>query len=166
MRPRWWIFLAAVVLCGASLAWAAASGPDPFPTHWGGGGTPDAWRPRGSALAILAASTAGLAALFGVLAACTSAIPDGLINLPPTARAYWLDPEHRSGLDALLQRYLLTVGSAVLLLLAVSVTGAIVSPDGNPVLGVGIWVVLAVIAVSTAHLLWRALRPPTDTLSP
>ncbi|MFD9828637.1 DUF1648 domain-containing protein [Tsukamurella tyrosinosolvens] len=165
MRPRWWIFLAAVLLCGASLAWAATSGPDPFPTHWGAGGTADSWSPRGSAVGILAVSAAALAALFGVLAACTSALPDGLINLPPTARAYWLDPAHRPGLDALLQRYLLTVGTAVLLLLAVSVTGAIVSPEGNPVLGVGIWVVLAVIAVSTARLFWRLVRPPADNLA-
>ena len=165
MRPRWWIFLAAVLLCGASLAWAATSGPDPFPTHWGAGGTADSWSPRGSAVGILAVSAAALAALFGVLAACTSALPDGLINLPPTARAYWLDPAHRPGLDALLQRYLLTVGTAVLLLLAVSVTGAIVSPEGNPVLGVCIWVVLAVIAVSTARLFWRLVRPPADNLA-
>ncbi|AUN40044.1 DUF1648 domain-containing protein [Tsukamurella tyrosinosolvens] len=165
MRPRWWIFLAAVLLCGASLAWAATSGPDPFPTHWGAGGTADSWSPRGSAVGVLAVSAAALSALFGVLAACTSALPDGLINLPPTARAYWLDPAHRPGLDALLQRYLLTVGTAVLLLLAVSVTGAIVSPEGNPVLGVGIWVVLAVIAVSTVLLFWRLVRPPADNLA-
>lgn len=165
MRPRWWIFFAAVLLCGASLAWAATSGPDPFPTHWGGGGTADAWRPRGSAVGLLAVSAAVLGALFGVFAACTSAIPDGLINLPPTARAYWLDPDHRPRLDALLQRYLLTVGTAVLLLLAVSVTGAIVRPEGSPILGVGIWAVLAVIAVSSGHLLWRLVRPPADNLA-
>lgn len=165
MRPRWWIFFAAALLCGASLAWAATSGPDPFPTHWGAGGTADSWSPRGSAVGILAVSAAALGALFGVLATCTSAIPDALINLPPTARAYWLDPTHRPGLDALLQRFLLTIGTAVLLLLAVSVTGAIVSPDGNPVLGVGIWAVLAVVAVSTAHLFWRLVRPPADNLA-
>mgnify|MGYP006961066530 CR=1 FL=1 len=97
--------------------------------------------------------------LFGVLAACTSAIPDGLINLPPTARAYWLDPDHRPRLDALLHRYLLTVGTAVLLLLAVSVTGAIVRPEGSPILSVGIWAVLAVIAViAVAYLAWQAYQ--------
>ncbi|MGC5027566.1 DUF1648 domain-containing protein [Tsukamurella sp. DT100] len=165
MRPRWWIFVAAVLLCGASLAWAATSGPAPFPTHWGAGGTADSWSPRGSAVGILAVSAAALAALFGVLAACTSALPDGLINLPPAARAYWLDPVHRPGLDALLQRYVLTVGTAVLLLLAVSVTGAIVRPEGNPILGIGIWAVFAVIAVGSGHLSWRLARPPADNLA-
>lgn len=72
---------------------------------------------------------------------------------------------HRPGFDALLQRYLLTVATAVLILLAVSVTGAIVSPGGNPALGVGIWAVFAVIVVSSSHLLWRLVRPPADNLA-
>lgn len=165
MRLRWWIFLIAVLLCGASLAWAAASGPDPFPTHWGAGGTADSWSPRGSAVGLLAVTTAAVGALFGVLAACTTAIPDRLINLPPTARSYWLSPDHRPGLDALLQRNLLTVGTAVLLLLAVSVTSTIVRPDGSAVIDAGIWIVLAVIAVSSGHLVWRLVRPPADNLA-
>lgn len=160
MRPRWWIFLGALLLCGASLAWAAVSGPDPFPTHWNVSGVGDAWAPRGRALAIAAASTAGVAALFAVLAACTSAIPDQLINLPVGSRAYWLDPEHRPQLDAQLQRFLLTVGTGVLLLLTVTVVGTIVSPDGNPVLAVSMWVFLALVVLSVGHLLWRLLRPP------
>ncbi|CAM3605512.1 DUF1648 domain-containing protein [Tsukamurella ocularis] len=165
MRPRWWIFLAAVLLCGAALAWAATSGPDPFPTHWGAGGTADAWRPRGSAVGLLAVATAGICVLFGALAACTSAIPDSLVNLPPTARSYWLSPDHRPALDALLQRYLLTVGTAVLVLVTVSVTSTIVRPDGSRIIDAGIWVVLAVIAVSSGHLLWRLVRPPADNLA-
>lgn len=160
MRPRWWIFLGALLLCGASLAWAAISGPDPFPTHWGAGGTADSWEPRGSALVVLALSAGGVAALMGVLAAFVAKIPDGMINLPPSARSYWLDPEHRPAFDALLQRYLLVIATCVLLLLATSVVSAIVRPDRNPVLGVLIWVVIGVIAVSSVLLLWRLVRPP------
>lgn len=158
------MFAVAVLLCGASLAWAATSGPDPFPTHWGATGTADSWRARGSALALLTATAGGVAALFAVLAACTSAIPDGLINLPPTSRSYWLSPEHRPGLDALLQRFLLTIGTGVLLLLALTVVGTIVSTGGNPVLAVAVWVFLAVIVISVGHLLWRLVRPPAATL--
>ena len=47
---------------------------------------------------------------------------------------------------------------------AISVTGAVVRPDGNPVLRVGMWVLFAVIAVSVIDLVRRLLRPPTDTL--
>lgn len=161
MRPRWWIFLGALLLCGASLAWAATSGPDPFPTHWGPSGVGDAWAPRGRALAIAAASAGGVAVLFGVLAACTSSIPASLINLPARARAYWLDAEHRPEFDALLQRFLLTIGTGVLLLLAITITGTIVSPQGNPVLAVLMWGFLALILGSVVHLLWRLLRSPT-----
>lgn len=160
MRPRWWIFLGAVLLCGAALAWAATSGPDPFPTHWDGGGTADSWQSRGSAVAVLAASAGGVAALFGALAAFTSALPDRLINLPPSSRGYWLSPEHRPGLDALLQRFLLVVGAGVLLLLALTVVATIVRPEGGPVLGAAIWVFLGVLVVSAGHLLWRLVRPP------
>ncbi|KXO92251.1 hypothetical protein AXK56_04010 [Tsukamurella pulmonis] len=164
MRPRWWIFLGALALCGVALLWAAASGPDPFPVHWGAGGAADSFEPRGKAVAILAVSSVGVAALIGVLAACAPAIPDRMINLPPSSRAYWLAPEHRPALDALLQRSLLSIGTGVLLLMAISVTGAVVRPDGNPVLRVGMWVLFAVIAVSVIDLVRRLLRPPTDTL--
>lgn len=161
MRPRWWIFLAAVLLCGASLAWAATSGPDPFPTHWGAGGAGDAWAPRGRAIAITTASMGGVAALFGLLARWTSAVPDHLVNLPAGSRAYWLAPDHRTEFDALLQRSLLTIGTGVLLLLAVTVAGTVLSPEGNPVLAVATWGFLALVLLSVAHLLWLLLRPPT-----
>jgi len=154
------MFLGALLLCGASLAWAAISGPDPFPTHWDFSGVGDAWAPRGRALVIAAASAGGVAALFALLAACASAIPDQFINLPAGSRAYWLDPEHRPAFNALLQRAMLTIGTGVLLLLTVTVVGTIVSPDGNPVLAVAMWGFLALLLLSVAHLLWRLVRPP------
>ncbi|BDH56795.1 hypothetical protein MTP03_17340 [Tsukamurella sp. PLM1] len=154
------MFLGAVIACAASLAWAASSGPDPFPTHWNASGEGDAFSPRGTALAINAAVAGGVAVLFGLLAKCAPAIPDSLINLPPGARAYWLTPEHRGEFDAILERSMLLIGTGVMLLLSITVVGTIVSSGPNTVLAVSTWVFLALVLASVAHMVWVLVRTP------
>ncbi|KXP10824.1 DUF1648 domain-containing protein [Tsukamurella pseudospumae] len=160
MRPRWWILVGSLILCAAALAWAASSGPDPFPTHWGLNGAGDSFSPRGRALAINAAGAAGVAVLFALLAKFVSAIPDAMINLPPGTRAYWLDAEHRAEFDALLQRWLLMIGSGVLLLLTITIAGAILGSGSNPVLAVAVWVFLALILAGVVHLIRTLVTAP------
>ncbi|MGV7904172.1 DUF1648 domain-containing protein, partial [Mycobacterium kansasii] len=68
MRVRWWSFLGTVLAYAAAASWAAVSGPDPFPTHFGLSGQPDSWTPRAEAVSLHAGIAAGIAVLFAALA--------------------------------------------------------------------------------------------------
>ena len=68
MRVRWWSFLGTVLAYAAAASWAAVSGPDPFPTHFGLSGQPDSWTPRAEAVSLHAGIAAGIAVLFAGLA--------------------------------------------------------------------------------------------------
>ena len=103
-----------------------------------------------------------MALLFATIAKYAAAMPDGVINVPH--RKFWLAPEHRGELDDLLQRSMLTIGTGVLALLTITVVGAIVNSESNPVLGVAIWGFLAVVLGSVAHLIWTLARPPRANL--
>ncbi|WP_019203554.1 DUF1648 domain-containing protein [Tsukamurella sp. 1534] len=160
MRTRWSIFLVAVLLCAVSLAWAAASGPDPFPTHWGASGKADSWGPRGESVAFLAATSLGTAVLFGAIAAFTSRIPARMINTPN--REYWLAADHRSELDTLLQSSMLWIGAGVQLLVGVSVVGAIASPQDNAATGLVTWIFPVLVLATVGYLIWKLLHPPVE----
>lgn len=103
-----------------------------------------------------------MALVFAAIAKYAAAMPTGMINVPH--REFWLAPEHRGELDDLLQRTMLTIGTGVLVLLAITVVGTIVSSESNPVLGVAIWVFLAVVLWSAAHLIRTLARPPRANL--
>lgn len=158
MRARWWVFFAAVIICAATLVWAAISGPDPFPTHWGPDGAPDSWSSRGTAIAILAGAAFGTAALLGFFSTAVSKMPNSLINTPQAE--YWLSPKQRSVLDSLIQRLLLTVAVGVLLLVSLSVAVSIVAPEGSPILGWTVGIFVALLALSAGSVVWRLIREP------
>lgn len=155
MRARWWLFLGSVVLCGAALAWAAVSGPDPFPTHFTFRGDPDSWSSRGSALAGLGAVSAGLAVLFGALAACASRLPSSAINTP--RRDYWLT--HRDELDRILSDFMLTIGTLTMLLFATIFATVTVAP-GGATMGIVPAIFLLAILADVVYLVWKLINPP------
>ncbi|ADG78190.1 hypothetical protein TPAU25S_03103 [Tsukamurella paurometabola] len=163
VRWRWWIFLSAVVLCAAAVVWAAVAGPDPFPMHFTFSGEADSWGSRTPVVIGFGVSAAVLAGLFAGLAAYSSKLPDSAINTP--RRDVWLAPDHRAEFDAIVERFFLTVGTLVQLLLAATLIAAVDESTRGTIA-----VVIAVFAVAMvlllANLIRRLMNPRREASQP
>ncbi|WP_139057867.1 hypothetical protein [Tsukamurella pseudospumae] len=158
MRARQWIFVVAVLACAAALAWAAASGPDPFPTHTGLGGRADSWRPRGSAVVELALVTGGLAVLFACLSYVAPRLPASLVNTP--RRDYWLTDAHRPAFSRIIADFFLLIGSVVLFLGAASTALSVIDARESAARSALLVLFVLTVAASVIHLFWTLSHPP------
>ncbi|GAA1091826.1 hypothetical protein [Tsukamurella spumae] len=158
MRARQWIYVVAVLACAAALAWAATSGPDPFPTHMGLGGGVDGWRPRKSALLELALVTGGLAVLFACLSFFAPRLPASLVNTP--RRDYWLTDAHRPAFSRIIADFFLLIGSLVLFLSAAFTALSVIDAHESAARSALLVLFLLAIAASVIHLVWTLSHPP------
>ncbi|WP_158635121.1 DUF1648 domain-containing protein [Tsukamurella asaccharolytica] len=158
MRARWWSFLGTVLAYAAAAAWAAISGPDPFPTHFGLSGQPDSWTPRAEAVPLHAAITAGIAVLFAGLALAAPRIPARIVNTP--RRDYWLAPEHRPAFDAIVSGFLLWIGGLILVLQAATIVVTIIDPAETAAKSTITFLFVVSLVGSIGYLIWLLTHPP------
>ncbi|TWS25281.1 hypothetical protein FK268_08775 [Tsukamurella sputi] len=162
MRARWWSFLGTVIAYAAASAWAAVSGPDPFPTHFGLSGHPLTWSPRGEAVVVHTLIAAGIAVVFAGLALVAPRIPSSLINTP--RRDYWLSPAHRPRFDAIVSGFLLWTGGLLLLQRAATVVVTIIDADETAAKSTLLVLFLLAVVGSVGYLLWSLWHPPTRSM--
>jgi len=158
MRARWWSFLGAVIAYAAAATWAAISGPDPFPTHFGLSGQPLTWSPRSDAVLMHALIAGGIAVLFAGLALVAPRIPSSLINTP--RRDYWLSPAHRPRFDAIVSGFLLWTGGLVLLLRAATIVVTIIDVGETAAKATLLVLFLLAVVGSIGYLVWVLTHPP------
>lgn len=163
MRARWLSFLGTVIAYAAASVWAAASGPDPFPTHFDLSGRPLTWGARTDAIVAHAAIAAGIAALFAAFALVVPRIPASLIR--PPRRDYWLDPAHRPRFDAIASGYLLWLGGLVLLQRAATI-GVTIIDVGETAAKATLLVLFILAGVgSVGYLIWVLAHPPQRSVT-
>lgn len=158
MCVRWWSFLGTVLAYAAAAPWAAVSGPDPFPTHFGLSGQPDSWTPRAEAVSLHAGIAAGIAVLFAGLALAAPRLPAAIINTP--RRDYWLAPEHRPSFDAIISGFLLWIGGLVLVLQAATIVVTIIDPVETAAKSTILILFLVALVGSIGYLIWLLTHPP------
>jgi uncharacterized membrane protein len=76
---------------GARVAMVWDRLPPVMASHFGAGGRPDGWMPRGTFFGLMSAIGLGLPLLFFFSEKWMKAIPTRLVNIPN--REYWLTPE-------------------------------------------------------------------------
>jgi uncharacterized membrane protein len=115
----------AALLGGAAVLLLATTGalPDRIPTHFGGGGVPDAWMTRGGYTAFMLAFTIGLPLFVTAAVGVLPRLAPRFVNLPH--RDHWLAPERRDASIAFLGRHACWLG-CMMVLLAAGVHGLIV----------------------------------------
>ncbi|SEC27046.1 Predicted membrane protein (plasmid) [Tsukamurella tyrosinosolvens] len=158
MRVRWWSFLGTVLAYAAAASWAAVSGPDPFPTHFGLSGQPDSWTPRAEAVSLHAGIAAGIAVLFAALALAAPRLPAAVVNTP--RRDYWLAPEHRSAFDEILSGFFLWTGGLILVLQAATFVVTVIDPTETAAKSTILILFLVALVGSIGYLVWLLLHPP------
>ncbi|MBS4103979.1 DUF1648 domain-containing protein [Tsukamurella paurometabola] len=158
MRARWWSFLGTVVAYAAAAAWAAVSGPDPFPTHFGLSGQPDSWTPRSEAVPLHAGIAAGVAVLFAALALAAPRIPASIVNTP--RRDYWLSPAHRPAFDDIVSGFLLWAGGLFLVLQGATFVVTIIDPTETAAKSTLVILFLVALVGSIGYLIWLLTHPP------
>ncbi|NMD56348.1 MULTISPECIES: DUF1648 domain-containing protein [Tsukamurella] len=158
MRARWWSFLGTVLAYAAAAAWAAASGPDPFPTHFGLSGQPDSCTPRGEAVPLHAGIAAGVAVLFAVLALTAPRIPASVIRTP--RRDYWLSPAHRPAFDDIVSGFLLWAGGLFLVLQGATFVVTVIDPTETAAKSTLVILFLVALVGSVGYLIWLLMHPP------
>ncbi|CAM3605468.1 DUF1648 domain-containing protein [Tsukamurella ocularis] len=158
MRVRWWSFLGTVLAYAAAATWAAISGPDPFPTHFGLSGQPDSWSPRADAVSLHAGIAAGVAVLFAVLALAAPRLPASVINTP--RRDYWLSAAHRPAFDDIVSGFLLWAGGLFLALQGATFVVTIIDPTETAAKSTLVVLFLVALAGSIGYLIWLLTHPP------
>jgi hypothetical protein len=158
---------ALVLSCGSALGLALygySVSPDIVPVHYGLGGVPDRWGPRGELLAVYVGVVALCTALFFTLPEFVRRTPPSRIHLPN--KEYWLSPEHRDQTATKLTAWAHTFGTAVNLflialqvLLAPAKDGSAPAPSPLPLLATA-----AFLLFSAGSCLWlvRSFRLPTE----
>lgn len=158
MRARWWSFLGTVLAYAAAASWAAVSGPDPFPTHFGLSGQPDSWTPRAEAVSLHAGIAAGVAVLIAVLALIAPRFPASIINTP--RRDYWLSPEHRPAFDDIVSGFLLWAGGLFLVLQGATFVVTVIDPTETAAKSTLVILFLVALVGSIGYLIWLLTHPP------
>lgn len=155
---RWWSFFGTVVAYAAAAVWAAISGPDPFPTHFGLSGQTPTWTPRGEAVLLHALVAAITAAVTVGLALALPRVPSSVVRTP--RRDYWLSPEHRPAFDTIVSGFVLWTGGLVLLLRAATIVVTIVDPAETAAKATLPILFLVAVAGSVGYLVWLLFHPP------
>ena len=155
--------LTAALALGAVVV-AAVVLPDRVPTHFGASGAPDDWSSRPAAVAFLAATTAGLTALFAALVRWTPRVSMEWVNVPGKQR--WIEAGLEDELRRRLREDLLVFGAGVNVV-SLSVTLAVVqaahsSSGGLPLwwfLLFGAWLLFTTAQVVHVHVVRYRLAP-------
>jgi len=139
-------FMITTALALIAVAVSATLLPERVPTHFGANGTADDWGTRTSAVTFQAAITAGLSALFAVLAWTMPKVPWEWINLPGKQR--WAEAGLQAQVRHRLRADMLWMGSAMALLnIALTFSTVDATRDGTNslpwwfFLALGIWLV-------------------------
>ena len=108
------IFGALLAAAAALLLATVGALPDRIPTHFGGGGVPNAWMTRGGYTLFMFAFVLGLPLLVACAVGVLPRLVPRLVNLPN--RDYWLAPERRDASLAFLGRHACWLGCMMTLM--------------------------------------------------
>lgn len=151
----------------ATLLWLVVTLPEQVPTHWSGGGTPDGWSSRASALVFVVVVPVLLFYPMILISRLVLVWPDG-VNTPH--KEWWLDrPRRLVRFERLVREDLMVIVAVSLLLMVGSdliIGYAAHRPDGTvpgwwfPVLLVAFLLALGAVVV---HMVAGSRYRPDDT---
>jgi uncharacterized membrane protein len=159
-------FLTTTTLALAAVVGSASLLPEVVPLHFGVAGEADDWGTRSSAVVFLTVVTAGLAALFALLAWATPKIPWEWVNLPGKER--WTELGRREEVRRRLRADLLWLGAATSVLnIAVTLSILVAARSGSGRLPTWFFLAfvtwLGVIAVYSTYMYRARYRAPVTS---
>lgn len=141
-----------------SLVWlyGAATAPAQIPGHFAADGSVDHWEGKWSFLITLGLTTAGLVALFELIARLSPKIPEAMINMPH--KEYWMRPENRQKAAQLLAEDMRFFSSALVLLMAwmlgVTLSTADLGSSNSWLLMVPTFIFIAIVVGYSLWMMW------------